>query len=124
MSVVNQTDYVFKITGTLKASAATRNLALDILKKAEKLDMLAGRDPVGMAAASVYYSSWIRSEGFTQKQIADASKITAVTVRNRFHEIRKNVTLQNGKAEDPDIVANPHSKSKPNSGRNPHDKIL
>ncbi len=122
--VVNQTDYVFKITGTLKASAATRNLALEILKKAENLDMLAGRDPVGMAAASVYYSSLIRSEGFTQKQISDASRITAVTVRNRFHEIRKNVSSQNDKAKYLDIVANPCNKSKPNSGMNLHDKLL
>jgi len=124
MLVVNQTDYVFKITGILKASAATRNLALEILKKAEKLDMLAGRDPVGMAAASAYYSSLIRNEGFTQKQIADASRITAVTVRNRFHEIRKNVPLQNGRAKDPDIVDYTYNKSKPNSGRSLLGKFL
>lgn len=117
VSVVNQTDYILKITSILKTSAATRNLALHILNKAKELDMLAGRDPVGIAAALVYYSSLIQGEGFTQTQIADASGMTVVTLRNRFHEIRKNIPLQNYKTrKNYDADVNLYDKSKPNLG--------
>lgn len=98
--VVNQTNYILKISNILKISRKTQNLALQILQKVEELDMLAGRDPVGMAAASIYYSNMIKNEGFSQIQIANASGVTAVTVRNRFHEIKKTIQIQhdeNGK---------------------------
>ncbi|MCV0401322.1 MAG: transcription initiation factor IIB [Nitrosopumilus sp.] len=93
--VVNQIDYVLKISNTLKVSVGTKNLALKILKMAEKLDMMAGRDPAGMAAASVYYSGLIRGKRISQLHIADATGITPVTIRNRFKEIKQKIPLQN-----------------------------
>ncbi len=97
MPLVNQTNFILKISNTLKISAGTKNLAIEILKKATELDMVAGRDPVGMAAASIYYSNAIRNDGFTQIQIANASGITAVTIRNRFHEIKEKIQIQKDK---------------------------
>lgn len=97
MPLVNQTDFILKISNTLKISAGTKNLAIEILKKAAELDMMAGRDPVGMASASIYYSNVIRKDGFSQIQIANASGITAVTIRNRFHEIKKKIQIQKDK---------------------------
>lgn len=93
--VVNQINYVLKISNTLKISIGVKNLALEILKRAEELDMMAGRDPAGMAAASIYYSSLIRGERISQIQIADATGITPVTVRNRFREIKQKIPIQN-----------------------------
>ncbi|MFQ5476871.1 MAG: transcription initiation factor IIB family protein [Nitrosopumilus sp.] len=95
--VVKQTNYISKISNTLKIPVGTKNLALKILKKAGELDMMAGRDPAGMAAASIYYSSLIRRDGFTQIQLADASGITPVTVRNRFRELKKIIQITNDK---------------------------
>ncbi|MCV0391937.1 MAG: transcription initiation factor IIB [Nitrosopumilus sp.] len=95
--LVNQTNYVSKISNTLKISSSTKNLALQILKKAVELDMMAGRDPVGMAAAAVYYSGVIRGDGVSQIQVADASGITSVTVRNRFHELKKVIQIPKNK---------------------------
>lgn len=92
--VVNQTNYISKISNTLEISAGTKNLALEILKKADALGMVAGRDPVGMAAASIYYSGVIRGDRLTQIQIANASGITGVTIRNRFHELKKIIPIQ------------------------------
>lgn len=109
--VVNQIDYVLKISNTLKISMGTKNLALKILKTAEELDMMAGRDPAGMAAASIYYSSLIRGDRISQIQIADATGITPVTVRNRFKEIRQKILLQN-KAKNKNIL---ETNSKVNS---------
>ncbi len=102
--VVDQTNYVLKISNMLKISIGTKNLALKVLNKANELDMMAGRDPVGMAAASIYYSSWIRKEGFSQIRVADAAGITPVTVRNRFREIKQKMEIQNGKLKEIIII--------------------
>ncbi|WP_278975663.1 transcription initiation factor IIB [Nitrosopumilus sp.] len=98
--LVNQSDFILKISNTLKISAGTTNLAIEILKRATELDMMAGRDPVGMASASIYFSNVIRHDGFSQIQIANASGITAVTIRNRFYELKKKIQIhkdENGK---------------------------
>ena len=95
--LVNQTDFILKISNTLKISAGTKNLAIEILNKATDLDMMAGRDPAGMASASIYYSNVIRHDGFTQMQIANASGVTSVTVRNRVREIKKKIQIHKDK---------------------------
>ena len=87
--VVNQTHCILKISNNLGISARSKNLSLEIIRKAEEIGLLAGRDPTGISAAAIYYASLIKNEGFTQTQVAEASGITAVTLRNRFHEIQK-----------------------------------
>lgn len=96
--VVDQTSYILKLSSILNASVKTKNLALKILKKAEESNMIAGRDPIVMAAVSIYYSSWIRKDGITQTQIANAAGVTMVTIRNRFQELEKIITIQNDKS--------------------------
>jgi transcription initiation factor TFIIIB Brf1 subunit/transcription initiation factor TFIIB len=41
----------------------------------------------------LYYACLIKKESFTQAQVAEASGISAVTVRNRFHEVRKMISM-------------------------------
>ena len=91
--VVDQTRCILKISNNLGMSARSKNLALEIIRKAEEIGLLAGRDPVGISAAAVYYACLIKKEGFTQSQVAEASGITAVTLRNRFHEIQKKAMM-------------------------------
>ncbi|MCE9652914.1 MAG: transcription initiation factor IIB [Nitrosarchaeum sp.] len=87
--VVNQVNCLSKISNNLGASEKTKYLAMEILQKAADLGILAGRDPVGISAAALYYACLIKKESFTQTQVAEASRVTVVTVRNRFHEIKK-----------------------------------
>ena len=87
--VVNQVSCLSKISNNLGVSEKTKYLAMEILQKAADLRILAGRDPVGISAAVLYYACLIKKEPFTQTQVAEASRVTAVTVRNRFHEIKK-----------------------------------
>jgi len=111
MPVVNQADFILKISNTLKISAGTKNLAIEILTKATELDMMAGRDPAGMASASIYYSNVIRNDGFSQMQIANVTGITAVTLRNRFHEIKKKIQIHKDKNGKNLIVSDTYDKS-------------
>lgn len=92
--LVNQTNFILKISNNLKISSGTKNLAIEILNKATELDMVAGRDSAAMAAAVMYYSNAIRNEGFTQIQIANVSGVTAVTLRNKFHEIKEKIQIK------------------------------
>jgi len=111
--VVDQTNYVLKISNTLKVPIGTKNLALKILKKANELDMMAGRDPAGMAAASIYYSSVIRGERVSQIKVGDATSITPVTIRNRFSEIKEKMKIQKDKQGRYTIIET-NSDEKPN----------
>ncbi len=54
-----------------------------IIKLAKKMKITAGKDPVGLAAAAVYYAALINGQKVTQRDIANAADITEVTVRNR-----------------------------------------
>ena len=91
--VVNQIHCLSKISNNLGVSEKTKYLAIEILQKAADLRILAGRDPLGISAAALYYACLIKKESFTQTQVAEASKITVVTVRNRFYEIKKIIHL-------------------------------
>lgn len=91
--VVDQTRCILKISNNLGIVGRTKNLALEIIQKAESIGILAGRDPVGISAGAVYYACILRKEKFTQTQVAQASGITAVTVRNRYLEIQKKVVV-------------------------------
>lgn len=91
--VVNQVQCLSKISNNLGVSEKTKYLAMEILQKAADRKILAGRDPVGISAAVLYYACLIKKETFTQTQVAEASRVTVVTVRNRFHEIRKIIRI-------------------------------
>ncbi|PIN97846.1 MAG: transcription initiation factor IIB, partial [Nitrosopumilus sp. CG10_big_fil_rev_8_21_14_0_10_33_7] len=81
------------ISNNLGVSEKTKYLAMEILQKAADLRILAGRDPIGISAAILYYACLIKKETFTQTQVAEASRVTVVTVRNRFKEIRKIIRI-------------------------------
>ena len=92
--VVNQMNYILKIANNLKLPEKTKQLALKILQKATDIGIVAGRDPVGISAAAIYFACIIRQESFTQTQISKASGITVVTIRNRFYEIQKKINRE------------------------------
>ena len=51
----------------------------------------AGKDPMGLAAAALYLACLQSNENKTQREIADASGVTEVTVRNRCKGLKDNV---------------------------------
>ncbi len=54
-----------------------------LLNKAKKIGMVAGKDPMGLAAAALYLSCIADGGNTTQRNISDASGVTEVTIRNR-----------------------------------------
>jgi transcription initiation factor TFIIB len=63
---------------------------IDVLKRS---GLTEGKDPAGIAAASVYIASIVLDEKKTQKQVAQAANVTEVTIRNRYRDILDKVTI-------------------------------
>jgi transcription initiation factor TFIIB len=61
----------------------------------EKLLLSAGKDPMGFAATILYVSCLKTAEEKTQTQIAHASGVTDVTIRNRLRDLKIKLKLKN-----------------------------
>ena len=63
-------------------------IAVKYLTTAKKLGDTAGKDPMGMAAATIYMACIENGLSITQRQIADVANVTEVTIRNRLNRLR------------------------------------
>lgn len=81
------------LSDKLSVENEIRHAAVGILKKAKDKDLIAGRDPWGMAAAALYLASLIKNKRITQRAVADAAGVTEVTIRNRYKELRGRLDL-------------------------------
>lgn len=78
-----------KIASRLGITEKTQQTAIDILNKAEEKKVIAGKAPMGLAAAAIYIACVEIGEKKTQKEIAEATGVTEVTVRNRYKGLRR-----------------------------------
>jgi transcription initiation factor TFIIB len=81
--VINPSLYVKSIVTKAKLPSRVAVHAERIINLAKKLKITAGKDPVGLASAAVYYAALLNGIKITQRDIANAAEITEVTVRNR-----------------------------------------
>ena len=89
MPVVDPVRCVSKIATAVKISMPTQQHAIRIINAAKKRGLVAGKDPMGLAAASLYFSCKLEGEKKTQKQIAHVANVTEVTLRNRFKQLEE-----------------------------------
>lgn len=61
--------------------------ATDIIEEAKEANLHSGRSPTSIASAAIYTASIIEKIRFTQKEIANATETTEVTIRNRYQEM-------------------------------------
>ena len=80
---------VSRIASLANLSEKTKRKAIEILEKAKKVGMIAGKDPMGIAAAALYIACISNGESKSQKDISLASGVTEVTIRNRCAGLRK-----------------------------------
>jgi transcription initiation factor TFIIB len=81
--------YVARIAGYYGISEKIIREAIEIIKKAESVRVSAGKHPMALAATALYISCQNNDFNITQKEIALASKITEVTLRNRLKGIQE-----------------------------------
>ena len=80
-------DYISRFCGQLNLSTDVQVKAIEILKKASSEELTSGRGPTGMAAAAMYIASVLCGERRTQREVAEVSGVTEVTIRNRYKEL-------------------------------------
>jgi transcription initiation factor TFIIB len=94
MPVSDPLTYVSKIAEKNGVSGKAQGVAISILREAKQKRFSAGKDPVGMAAAALYIACVQNNEKITQKEIAEASGVTEVTIRNRYKALREQLNLK------------------------------
>jgi transcription initiation factor TFIIB len=67
---------VSKIASKVEVKEETLRKAIEILGDADRLKIMIGKDPMGLAAAALYLAYTMNGENHTQKDIACAAEVT------------------------------------------------
>ena len=94
MPIADPLTYVSKIAEKNGISGKSQGTAIAILREARKKRMISGKDPMGLAAATLYIACLQNNERKTQKDIAEAAGVTEVTVRNRYKSLKQQLNLE------------------------------
>ncbi|TFF94802.1 transcription initiation factor IIB, partial [Candidatus Thorarchaeota archaeon] len=86
-------DLMPRISADLELDGQTVQTAMDIINQARKRGITAGKDPGGLAAAALYIAGIITDDRRTQREIAEASNVTEVTVRNRYKDLATSLKI-------------------------------
>jgi transcription initiation factor TFIIB len=84
---------IAKVANKANLSERTKRQAINIMNKITKSGVSAGKDPMGLAASVLYLSCLNTGESISQMNIADASGVTEVTIRNRFKDLKSQLRL-------------------------------
>jgi len=94
MPVVDSIQCIARISSKLKVTEKTKRYAAKILKETQKRQESSGKDPMGLAAAALYFSCVKNGVFITQRDLAEAANVTEVTIRNRFKALKEAKILE------------------------------
>jgi transcription initiation factor TFIIB len=82
-------DYIPRLASDLNLSEEAEQRSRDLLTAVIETDesYLSGKNPVGLAAASVYAGALLANEKVTQQAVGDVADISEVTIRNRYQDL-------------------------------------
>jgi transcription initiation factor TFIIB len=86
--------FISKLVNKLNCSGKTEEIALKIAKAAKESKLTSRGGPISIAGASVYIASRLAGEPITQREIAYEIGISEVTIRNRYHDLEKNLLFE------------------------------
>jgi len=84
VDLITTGDFMSRFCGTLSLARDVQKAATFIAKKAMDLDIVPGRSPISVAAASIYMASQASSDKRTQREIADIAGVADVTIRQSY----------------------------------------
>ena len=93
MPVEDPVKCISKIATKVEISMPTQQRAIRIINEAKRKGIVAGKDPMGLAAAALYVACVLEGEKKTQKEIAEVANVTEVTVRNRYKGLKEALKL-------------------------------
>ncbi|MBD3228825.1 MAG: transcription initiation factor IIB [Candidatus Lokiarchaeota archaeon] len=92
--IASPVEFIPRFGAELDLSGRSQKRAAEIIKAAGEQGLTAGKDPTGLAAASIYISAILEGERRTQREIAEVAHVTEVTVRNRYKELVKELEIK------------------------------
>jgi transcription initiation factor TFIIB len=85
---------VSKLARQINVNVSTRQVATRIADEAKKKKgKISGRNPMSIAAAALYVACLLEGEKKTQREIAEAADVTALTVRNNVAFLQEDGTI-------------------------------
>lgn len=90
----DSSEFITRISSEVGISQKTQRDALNIISQATEKEISAGKNPMALAAAALHISCVLNEERKKQADIAKASGITAVTIRNRSMALRKDLGIK------------------------------
>jgi len=91
--MIDPSKYIMKVANNLGFDEKIKRKALELMGKAQRKNILGGKDPVSMATSILYLVNVAEGDHKTQSEIAKAAGTTEVTVRNRSKELRQKLGL-------------------------------
>jgi transcription initiation factor TFIIB len=93
--VIDPIKCIVKIANNLNLEEKTKHKAIKILKEVMEEEIHVGKNPLSIAASTIYAVCKTRGENDrTQIEIANSAGISAVVVRDRYNDIIDKVNLQ------------------------------
>ena len=89
------TKCIAKVANKTNLTEKTKRQAINIMQNVTENEISAGKDPMGVAATVLYISCIKTGENIKQKHISNAAGITEVTLRNRFKDLKNQLTELN-----------------------------
>jgi transcription initiation factor TFIIB len=89
----DSSEFITRISNAVGISEKTRRDALNLLSRAAEKEIPAGKNPMGFAASVLYISCRINDERIKQSELARAAGITAVSIRNRIIDLKRELKL-------------------------------
>ena len=86
--------YIDRFCSDLELRSEAIVLCHQWMKEIKRLELDSGRGPVGIAAALIYMASIVTGQNRTQREIADITNVTEVTIRNRYKELSKALNVE------------------------------
>jgi transcription initiation factor TFIIB len=87
MEPTDPVQYVPRLTSDLDLPEETKQRAVQLLEAGKREAVHSGKNPVGLAAASIYAAGKLTNVDITQHEVADAADVSAVTIRDRYTEL-------------------------------------
>ena len=87
-------EYVSRFCAKLNLKEHVEEQARKIIKEALEKDITSGRGPTGIAASAIYIAAILCDDRKTQKDVAEATGVTEVTLRVRYKEIARELGIK------------------------------
>jgi transcription initiation factor TFIIB len=87
--MMDSTRSIVKVANKANLNEKTKRKAIDIMYHLKQKEVPAGKDPMGIAATTLYLACLLTGERKTQTNIAQAAGVTEVTLRNRYRDIKR-----------------------------------